>query len=662
MTATDSETLVGLIAKAAASGDASAIRNYLGELGSALDQGVALDHVHAHQLISALSQSSAIGGGSGNGPQRRNPYGLIAEISTAAAEKPVNQMRLKQAWNDLAPVLRDVHTPLSAAGCETLLQALRSARSFDFLDRTAEALFARGQGDTLTRRMYGQALIETGHPTAAIDVLNATLHMDALSPQERDQVQGLLGRAHKQIYVDYVRNRAEAIALRPRLGHFLTQAITHYAAAFDIQQPGHATWHGINLVALLQLAKSDGAPIAQNHNAQDIARGIIAALEPKVGNGADPWQLATLGEAYLALGNLDKAATYLGQFATNSQVDAFALQGTVRQLEQVWRLKAGSDGAGQILTGLKAALAAKDGSVVTLSSDERRLVSKLSDGGTGNLFETTIKGGEFVNLGLLKMIVKCGAAVAAVRGPDGSTNGTGFLLRGSDLNDSLGSELYLLTNAHVLWDSSTGPGDASALAPSQATIAFDDDAPDGRVRTYTCEKVWQSPSCELDATLVRFKDQPQGLAPIELADPSVALTPEDIGSGRAGTKLAVLGHPKGGPLALSVFGDLTNIGGTLVDLGPRSKDLSDPVYLRYRTPTEPGNSGSPVLEAQGWKAVGLHHAGFDPDSGKPRLAGKPGRELANEGISLASIRRCLKEELNPAAKKKPGPVSRLFGR
>ena len=648
----DSATLVGLIAQAAGAGNAAAVRRYLGELGTALEN-VALDQAHAHQLVHALIQPGVLNGAVHE--SGFSPYNLIANIDAAAKQKPVDRVGLRKSWDDLQPFLNDVHAPFNTDGSVTLLDALRSSGSFDLLDRAAEAMFARGQDDVHTRRMYGQALIETGHPTAAIDLLNTTLLVSGIPPNERDELQGLLGRAHKQIYVNSVHSPGEAIALKTRFGRFLTQAITHYGTCYDPHDPGRNYWHGINLVALLRLAKMDSIAVPQGYDGEQIARGLIATLETKATMDDDPWLKVTLGEAYLALGNADKAAVYLAQFAQSEKVDTFQLQGTVRQLEQVWRLKAGGDSTGQILVGLKAALAARDGSVVTLSREERRQILNLER------FETNVPGGAFVNLDLLKAIVRCASAVAAVKSLNGNTLGTGFLLRGSDLDPSLGQDLFLLTNAHVIWDvKKDGPGDAEALAPDAVTITFDGDTADGKPRDFKCNPAaeWQSPSSRHDATLVRLEGSTEHLVPLTIGDGPAHFVKEDTAKGHAGTKLAVLGHPKGGPLAVSVFGDLAKIGGTLVDFGP--KDTPDPEFLRYRTPTEPGNSGSPVFEADTWRVVGLHHAGF-PEEGKPRLRGQPGREMANEGIAIESIRKSIKEKLNPSAKKKPNPIMRAFG-
>jgi V8-like Glu-specific endopeptidase len=56
-------------------------------------------------------------------------------------------------------------------------------------------------------------------------------------------------------------------------------------------------------------------------------------------------------------------------------------------------------------------------------------------------------------------------------------------------------------------------------------------------------------------------------------------------------------------------------------------------YLRYRTPTEKGSSGSPLFDSS-WRLVGIHHAKVDDlDS-----FGAPGTKLsANEGVWIKRI-------------------------
>jgi V8-like Glu-specific endopeptidase len=61
--------------------------------------------------------------------------------------------------------------------------------------------------------------------------------------------------------------------------------------------------------------------------------------------------------------------------------------------------------------------------------------------------------------------------------------------------------------------------------------------------------------------------------------------------------------------------------------------------LHYRSPTEPGSSGSPVFNDQ-WELIALHHAG---GTDLPRLNNHGGTYAANEGITLPAIRKRLSE-------------------
>ena len=93
---------------------------------------------------------------------------------------------------------------------------------------------------------------------------------------------------------------------------------------------------------------------------------------------------------------------------------------------------------------------------------------------------------------------------------------------------------------------------------------------------------------------------------------------------RARTKAFVIGHPLGSGLQISLHDSL------LLDID------DDKRLIHYRTPTDPGSSGSPVFNAN-WQVIGLHHAG---SSTAPRLHGT-GTYEANEAISLLAIRRWL---------------------
>ena len=69
---------------------------------------------------------------------------------------------------------------------------------------------------------------------------------------------------------------------------------------------------------------------------------------------------------------------------------------------------------------------------------------------------------------------------------------------------------------------------------------------------------------------------------------------------------------------------------------------TDGTKMHYRTPTEPGSSGSPVFDPAEWTLVALHHAGLQQ---MPKLSGKAGTYQANEAFSVAAIQAALTTNL-----------------
>jgi V8-like Glu-specific endopeptidase len=90
------------------------------------------------------------------------------------------------------------------------------------------------------------------------------------------------------------------------------------------------------------------------------------------------------------------------------------------------------------------------------------------------------------------------------------------------------------------------------------------------------------------------------------------------------SKAYVIGHPRGSGLQISLHDS------RLIDVD------DDERLIHYRTPTDPGSSGSPVFNDQ-WDVIGIHHGG---SSTTPRLHGTGSYE-ANEAIALAAVRRKL---------------------
>jgi V8-like Glu-specific endopeptidase len=88
----------------------------------------------------------------------------------------------------------------------------------------------------------------------------------------------------------------------------------------------------------------------------------------------------------------------------------------------------------------------------------------------------------------------------------------------------------------------------------------------------------------------------------------------------------VIGHPRG--LNQPQFSLQDNL---LLDY--------DRTYVHYRSPTEPGSSGSPVFDNK-WALIALHHAGAVDT---PKLNQRGGSYAANEGIRLSAIVEALRQ-------------------
>ena len=164
--------------------------------------------------------------------------------------------------------------------------------------------------------------------------------------------------------------------------------------------------------------------------------------------------------------------------------------------------------------------------------------------------------------------------------------GTGFLVSGPDLHDQL-PPLVLVTNGHVV------PED---LDPTDAVVAFHglDDDPGRQARFRVARQCWYEPSRRgLDTSILQLADYPPDVIPIPLAS---ALPAKPLHHRRA----YVIGHPHG--LTQPQFSLQDNV---LLDYDER--------VLHYRSPTEPGSSGSPVFDNE-WRLIGLHHSGGAADA------------------------------------------------
>jgi V8-like Glu-specific endopeptidase len=207
----------------------------------------------------------------------------------------------------------------------------------------------------------------------------------------------------------------------------------------------------------------------------------------------------------------------------------------------------------------------------------------------------------------IKGLARC-RAVARIETTNEDGIGTGFLVPGRHLHPHL-PDVVLMTNGHVV---------PEKLSPQETVVAFrGTDADAGPPQKFGVARQWWSDSSQpghLDATLLELDGVPRDVEPVPLAtrvpNMQAKVTP----------RAYVIGHPRG--LEQPQFSLQDN---KLLAIAER--------VLHYRSPTEPGSSGSPVFDRE-WNLIAIHHAG---DDAMPRIDGQPGFYAANEGIRVSAI-------------------------
>lgn len=488
-----------------------------------------------------------------------------------------------------------------------LLPELRKLREFDLLTTLSERVARSHPRNPLVRRFQTQGLIETGHPTAAIEVAKAALKGLADSDPEWSELYGLIGRAYKQIVMDAAdpRDTDSRASLR--------KSLKAYSKPYS-KDPNN-TWHAINLAAVSSFATRTGIELPTSLCAKALASKIIETIDAKPEADRDNWDAATLAEAYMAIGDFTQVESNLKIYLSDPGVSAFDVGSTLRQFSQVWGLQTAQDARERgILQALRARLLQLPGAEINLRPQEVKRLQAQSTPSAEQL-EAILGTDGTTSYRWWKMGLDAACAVGAVYAGVDQRIGTCFLVKASDIKLNSTNELLVLTNFHVI----NPEGSGGALRPEDAQLAFE--AIDMDKRYEIKEVVWCSPVDQHDSCLLRLTEEP-AIQPLPIA-PSLPLI-------AAGARVYVIGYPTGGGLAFSMQDN------ALLDHeGPQAGTPPIPNVLRihYRAPTEKGSSGSPVFNRSSWQVIALHHAGGE----LPQLNGKPGTHPANEGIALTSI-------------------------
>ena len=540
--------------------------------------------------------------------------------------------------DDLVKRLLESIEPIPLDQAERVLYFFQRKRMFEEMEKLGGALIQTGRATYKIRRQYAQSLIDSSKFGVALKILQDIVSDTSALPTDRKAVfenaeaKGLIGRLYKQLYVN------EKNPSDPKVAQYLNLSIKWYHEVYSADNS--YLWHGINTVALLERARRDEVDVSLKIDARQLATEILNSVQTLHDDGnASPWNFATAAEACVALGKPEEALDWLSGYARMPICDAFELSSTLRQLKEVWQLEL-TDPMGQhLLPLLTSELLQRKGTTVTLTFEELKTqkdVEPIVDKTYNSLVNEAVEISEDnKELKLEKVFAKDSMvayetykqggdrcrAIARIGKIPTQGLGTGFLLRGKDLQESLGNELVLLTNYHVVSDSA-----GSAMRPYQAKAIFE--ALDGGKKVFQDLKLhWSSPVDQLDATVLRFSEADQKileelvkgveLYPLSEDLPQVASPPTE--------KVFIIGHPGGNTLTLSLFDNV------LLYHDKVSK-------LHYRASTDFGSSGSPVFNDQ-WSLIALHHGAVSnrriPDSNETYDA--------NEGIWIQAIRKKIAE-------------------
>lgn len=546
-----------------------------------------------------------------------NPDGarvLAAKLKSGEYRDAQPQL-ISQAAQSLADEIGAAASQVPKGDFRNAVRALNAHRHFEETKIVAQAWCARYGCDAGIHKHMAQALIELDAFDAAAKALDEAVALAKSSPANADflaeasEYAGLRGRILKQLFIrDGDRNQLRAAA---------DTYIEEY-------ERGGKFWHGVNALALQVREWTEGLPARPGADLAQLARTVLqSALDGQRRDG-DHWSLATASEACLALAVLepdgswcDQAELWLYRFLEHPDTGPFALEGYFRQLREVWRGNAMNT---QTCADRLAAIAQRH----VMRTQRRwnvapRQINELVQ--HESALEKNFSGERAFTVRDLRTMLGLCPNVGCVIDPTGVRLGTGFLLAGSEFG--LDAELVFVTNAHVISDSVPG-----ALHPADARVIFEVESAAARSpRVHEIADVlFSSPPGELgeilpelealDTAIVTLKTVPEDVVPLRIASSIPLPAPT--------TKAFVVGHPQAGALQFSLQDS------ELLDVCPNER------LMHYRTPTDPGSSGSPVFNAK-WELVALHHAG----SQRCRRLHGTGEYQANEGIILRAVQRAV---------------------
>jgi V8-like Glu-specific endopeptidase len=477
-----------------------------------------------------------------------------------------------------------------------MLGLLFNKRSFASVARLGDALLQTGIEDPRVRGYYAMALAEEGFLTPAESIAEG-LKADAVEdPAERAWAQGFLGLIRARFYVQATGMEST------RRQQFLRNALAAHNATY-LREPNEQVGHGIQLVGLLARAGRDGWDPG---NWGD-PRAIAAKVATAVADSSRPADLTVAVKAAVTLEDLDAAARAAERLVADDRVEAYELNALLWDLANLWGLSESDELGAPIIGLLKTGLLQRpDFSHVELSPAQ-------AEAAVEGLEKVFGKDG-VVTLRWYKNGLDRSRSVTKVEDRSGRPMGTGFLVPGDGLHPSLAGQALMITNNHVI--AAEPHPRIGQLRPGDAIVRFQALEEEGSgIEAAVTEIVFESPVTELDASVVRLDRTPEDLIPYRIAT--------DMPERGTHAKVYVIGHPRGGTLSYSIDDNV------LLD--------HDDQVLHYRSPTEPGSSGSPLFNRD-WDLIGLHSRGNDS---VPKLHGDEGTYATNVGFRITALQAAI---------------------
>lgn len=526
-----------------------------------------------------------------------------------ALEKKFQEALTRFKWSEVAELcketvdrIRTQPTPIDAGSAKRILGSLRRKRQFACMTQLAEAVLRSGADTFPVRRAYAQALIDQDMFTPAERLLDSVVAQSPVDTTDNREAHGNIGRIYKQVYVYHKDPNSQAN--RRNLEHALKEYFGEYSL-----NPRESWWHGINTVALLERAKRDGVPVSGYPESAALAKELLAAIEKERDNrdNLPAYDWATMVEAHLALGQIDDALTTASIYIDRPDADAFEIYSTLRQLIEVWELKDAEPPGSLLLPVLRTGHLQKSGGMAEGKPEDLKAGAQAIDQNKEK-FEAIFGADRMQTLRWYKQGLERCDSVARIERRNGQGHGTGWLVKAEDFFPGRQGTL-VLTNDHVITTNPNPNKHPKALYPRDCQVHFQ--AMD-EVIPIEDAVFWSSPYSKLDATFLKLRKETKA-KPLELYTSAMEMADPP-------PRMYIIGHPSGRDLEISLQDNY------LV--------ACNDTFVHYRTPTEPGSSGSPVFEPNGWEVVALHHRGTNM---MKRIDGQDGFYEANEGVSIMRI-------------------------